>query len=349
MKALVFHGPRDIRFESYPDPSLTIDNAVLLKVTKSSICGSDLHIYHGDKIGRTDYSAEQPAFCVGHEFIGEIVAAGKDVFRFRVGDRVLAAGGTGCGVCDACRSRMGHCSKANAFGLSTDLQGGQAEFVQVPNADMTLLRIPEGVSDDQAILLTDAMATAHFGIGRADVEPGDAVAVVGLGPIGLLGIELAYARGASTVFAIDPVAGRRAKATALGAVAVDPGVARDVIAQTLGRRSGVDRVFEASGARSSVELVPTLVRHGGNASFIGLPQGDTGLSLRQVLYRNLTVRAGVASVTEQWSQLVPLLQSGRVRGEGLFSHRLPLSEGAEGYRLFDAREDGVIKVMFDVA
>jgi 2-desacetyl-2-hydroxyethyl bacteriochlorophyllide A dehydrogenase len=347
MKALVFHGPRDIRFESYPDPSLTIANAVILKVTKCSICGSDLHIYHGDKIGKTDYAAEVPAFCVGHEFIGEVVEVGADVFHFTKGDRVIAAGGSGCGTCDACKSRIGRCSKSNAFGLSTELQGGQAEFVQVPNADSTLMKIPEGVSDDQAVLLTDALATAHFGVSRADIAPGDRVAIVGLGPIGLLGVELAFVNGASLVFAIDPVDARRKQAAALGAIALHPDEARRAISElTHGRNC--DRVFEASGARASIELVPTLLRHGGNASFIGLPQGGTGFPMNQMIYRNLTVRAGIANVTAQWADLIPLLQSGRIKGDGIFSHRMPLSEGTEGYRMFDAREDGVLKIMFDV-
>lgn len=347
MKALVFHGARDIRFEDYADPVLQFDHAVILRVTHCSICGSDLHIYHGDKIGRTDYSAGVEPFCVGHEFIGEIIEKGKDVHRFAVGDRVIAAGGSGCGECSACLSRVGRCARSTAFGLSTRLQGGQAEFAQVPNADLTLMRIPEGVNNDQAVLLTDALATANFGVARADVAPGSRVAVVGLGPIGLLGIELAFARGASTVFAVDPVQTRRDHAESLGAVAVEPGNARDTIRE-MTKGSGCDSIFEASGARDAIGLVPSLARHGATASFIGLPQGDTAIPMRDVIYRNLTVRAGIANVVAQWDSVVPLLQSGRVKGEGLFTHRMSLSDGAEGYRMFDAREEGVMKIMFEL-
>lgn len=349
MHALVFHGSRDIRYESYADPSLTVDNGVILRVTMASICGSDLHIYHGDHIGETNYGADVEPFCVGHEFIGEVVAVGPQVHRFRVGDHVLAAGGTGCGTCIACVSRTGRCARATAFGLGARLQGGQAELVQVPNADTTLLRIPEGVSDEQAILLTDALATAHFGVGRADVAPGDRVAIVGLGPIGLLGIELAFVRGASEVFAIDPVAQRRDHAARLGATPIAAGP--DARAELSERTNGVfvDRVFEASGAKAAAESVPGLVRHGGTASFIGLPQGDTALPMRQLIYKNLTVRAGVAPVPQLWAELIPLLQQGRVKGDGLFSHRLPLSAGTEAYRIFDGREDGVLKILLNVS
>lgn len=345
MKALVFRGPRDIRYEDYPEPTLDYSHAVILRVSHCSICGSDLHIYHGDKIGKTDYSAPQDAFCVGHEFIGEIVEKGPDVFRFKVGDRVIAGGGTGCGRCEACLSRVGRCSSSTAFGLSTRLQGGQAEFAQVPNADTALMRIPDGVSDDQAVLLTDALATAHFGTTRADISPGSRVAIVGLGPIGLLGIELALARGAAQVFAIDPVEARRAHAASLGAIALEPENAREQVRE-LTKGAMVDSIFEASGARAAVALVPSLARHGATASFIGLPQGDTGIPMRELLYRNMTLRAGVANVTAQWPALIPLIQNGLVKGDGIFTHRMNLSQGAEGYRMFDSREDGVMKIMF---
>jgi 2-desacetyl-2-hydroxyethyl bacteriochlorophyllide A dehydrogenase len=347
MKALVFHGPRDIRYEEYADPILKFDHAVILRVTHCSICGSDLHIYHGDKIGKTDYSADIDTFCVGHEFIGEVIEKGSNVHRFNVGDRVIAAGGSGCGECAACLSRVGNCSRSTAFGLSARLQGGQAEYAQVPNADVTLMKIPDGVSNDQAVLLTDALATAHYGVGRADIAPGGTVAIVGLGPIGLLGIELAFIRGASRVFAIDPVETRRTHAESLGAIALSPDNARASITE-ITKGGACDSIFEASGARSAIDLVPSLARHGATASFIGLPQGDTAVPMRNIIYRNLTVRAGIANVTAQWAQLVPLLQTGRVKGDGLFTHRLPLSAGAEGYRMFDAREDGVMKVMFQL-
>lgn len=346
MQALVFHGPRDIRHEQYDDPTLTIDNAVIIAVEASSICGSDLHMYHGDNIGQADYSAGVEPFCVGHEFIGNVVEAGPDVHTVSSGDRVFVAGGTGCGRCQACRTRRGSCKHATAFGLSTRLQGGQAEFVQVPNADRTVRVIPEGVNDEQALLLTDALATAHFGTTRADITPGDRVAIVGLGPIGLLGIELAFLRGASEVIAIDPVAARRNHAEGLGAVALESGP--DTADRVRGLTGGalVDRVFEASGHPDAIDSVPQMIRHGGTASFIGLPQQRASLPMNQLIYRNLTVRAGIAPVPEMWADLIPLLQSGRLRGDGLFTHRLPLSDGAEGYRLFDAREDDVLKVLF---
>ena len=154
-------------------------------------------MYHGDNVGKASYSDGVQPFCVGHEFAGEIVEVGKQVHRFRVGDKVLASGGAPCGECSDCLS--GHaqlCSGWTAFGISTGLNGGQAEYVNVPMADLTLQPIPEGISAEQSILLTDAMCTAYFGLTRTGLLPGESVAVVGLGPIGLIGVELAFVLGA---------------------------------------------------------------------------------------------------------------------------------------------------------
>ena len=348
MKALVFNGPRDIRYEDFKDPERTIDNAVIMQVKKCSICGSDLHIYHGDQIGKTNYDAEQHKFCVGHEFIGEVVDIGPDVHDLKVGDKVLAAGGTGCGKCTYCLTGSpGKCRRSTAFGLSNDMNGGQAEFVQIPNADQTLMRIPDGVNDEQAVLLTDALATASFGINNTGLKPGQSLAVVGLGPIGLLGIELAFLRGASQVFAIDPVAARREQAEKLGAVAFAPG--KDAIGAIIeATKGGVHCVFEASGASAAVDSTIPLVRLGGALSFIGLPQPNVALPLNHILYKNVTVKAGIAPVPDLWEPLIPLLQSGRLKGAGLFSHDMKLADGAEAYRIFDARDENVIKIMMNV-
>jgi 2-desacetyl-2-hydroxyethyl bacteriochlorophyllide A dehydrogenase len=349
MKALVFHGPRDIRYESFADPELRTANSAILKVSACSICGSDLHMYHGAKIGSTAYGQDAPHFCTGHEFIGEVVETGRDVHGFSVGDRVLAAGGTGCGACPACLTgNAGKCPHATAFGIGPSLQGGQAEYVCVPNADATLLST-EGFDEEQALLLTDAMATSYFGLTRAEPRPGGSVAIVGLGPIGLIGVELAFLLGAAQVFAIDPVTARRAMAEKLGAVALAPGpdLVAQVRAATGGR--GADSVFEASGASGAIASVLPLTRHGGNASFIGLPQPSDALPMQLILFKNITVRGGVCDVTAMWPHLVPLLRAGRLRAPALFSHHFSLDEGAEAYRLFDSRDDGVIKIRIDVA
>ena len=348
MKALVFNGPRDIRYETWPDPELGSANSAILKVESCSICGSDLHMYHGAHIGKTEYSADAPKFACGHQFMGEVVEAGSEVHGFKVGDKVLAAGGTGCGKCAQCRiGNPGKCPVVTAFGIGPGLEGGQAEFVNVPNADATLFST-DGLTDEQSLLLTDAMATAYFGLTRSDPQPGGTVAIVGLGPIGIIGVELAFILGASRVFAIDPVKSRRDMAEALGAQVFEPGPDLQAqIAEATGG-AGVQSVFEASGAKGAIASVLPMVASRGTASFIGIPNPDDALPLPLIMFRHITVRGGICDVPNMWPYLVPLIQSGRIRADGLFSHSFKLSEGEEAYRLFDSREDGVIKLRIDV-
>jgi len=240
------------------------------------------------------------------------------------------------------------CRQSTAFGLSKGLEGGQAQFVNVPNADATLLRT-DGLTTEQSLLLTDGMATAYFGLTRSDPKPGGTVAVVGLGPIGIIAVELAFVLGAARVFAIDPVASRREMAAKLGAetYAPSPEMLGQIMEATGG--AGVQSVFEASGAKGAINSVLPLVARGGSASFIGIPEPDDVLPLPLIMFKNVTVRGGICDVQNMWKHLVPLVQTGRVKAEGLFSHTFDLSEGAEAYRLFDAREDGVIKLRIDVA
>ncbi|GAA4037170.1 zinc-binding dehydrogenase [Parerythrobacter jejuensis] len=348
MKALVFNGPRDIRYEEYADPELRSPNSAILQVSSCSICGSDLHMYHGDAIGSTDYGGDAPKFCCGHEFVGEVVEVGRDVHTHKVGDKVLSAGGTGCGQCSACRvgNPIG-CVHSTAFGIGPGLQGGQAELVNIPNADLTLHSM-DGLTVEQSLLLTDAMATAYFGLTRAEPKPGGTVAVVGLGPIGLIGVELALLLGAAQVFAIDPVAERRVMAEKLGAIALEPGAELIPTVREMTGGRNVQSVFEASGASGAIAAVLPLVAHGGNVSFVGIPQPDDALSMPLLMFKNVTARGGICNVTATWPHLIPLVRDGRIKATSLFSHEFGLDEGAEAYRLFDSRDDGVIKVRLDV-
>ena len=350
MKALVFNGPSDIRYEAYADPQMKTPNGAIVKVRMCSICGSDLHMYHGDAIGKMDYGDTNHKFCTGHEFIGEVVEVGKDAHSLKVGDQVLAQGGTGCGSCENCLTgNPGLCRRATAFGIGPTLEGGQAEYVFVPNADFTLMKTDGAVSDEHAILLTDAMATAYFGLTRTDMTPGGTLAIVGLGPIGLLAVELAFVLGAAKVIAIDPVANRRDVATSLGAIALNPGPDLRAKVRDLTNGAMVSSLLEASGAPKAVESVLSIIGFNGTVSCIGLPKKETSVSLFRMVNMNVTVRGGICPVSQMWPALVPLIASGRIKGEGLFTHNFNLSDGAEAYRLFNAREDDVIKVMINVS
>lgn len=342
MKALLYHGARDIRYDSIADPTPQAAGDAVVKVDACAICGSDLHIYHGHGF------SEDIGFCVGHEAVGEVVEIGRGVSRLKVGDKVMIPAAVGCGACRSCLSGVVNlCEKglAGCYGLSAQLQGSQAEAVLVPAADMNAVPIPDGVSAEQALLMTDALATAWFGARNADIVPGSSVAVIGLGPIGLMAVDSAFVMGAHVVYAIDPIAERRALAEAAGAIALHPGEALEMIREaTKGRK--LDCVIEVVGRDEAVDLALRLVRPRGTVSVIGVQQSRRyPFPLERAFAAGLTFRAGTCSVPEELPALFPLVQSGRLKPERYISHRLPLSAGAEAYAMFDARSDGALKMI----
>jgi len=343
-RALVYHGKADVRLERCPDPTPPDARGVVVRVERTAICGSDLHLYHG-------HMPVPPGFTLGHEFVGEIVETGSEVRKFRTGDRVIVSGVIGCGECRACVGlRPIRCERhgTRVFGNSRELPGGQAEAAAVPVADTALLRVPDRIDLDQAVLLTDILPTGYYGAKNAEIKPGQSVAVIGLGPVGQCALECAQLFGPSRVFAIDRVPSRLEAARALGATPID--AARDpfgeIRAATGGQ--GPDAVIEAVGADETIALAIQLVRTAGVVSVIGVSTNMAyPFPMLQALMKALTFKIGICPVPELWDDLVPLLQSGRLRPERVFTHRMPLAKGAEAYALFDARSDGVMKVMLD--
>ncbi|MCC2603669.1 alcohol dehydrogenase family protein [Sphingopyxis yananensis] len=342
MKALRYYGTRDIRYESMDDPTPQSDRDAIIKVDACSICGSDLHIYHGHGF------SEDVGFCVGHEAVGEVVEVGRGVSRLKVGDKVMIPAAVGCGACRSCLSgvvALCEYSLGSCYGLSAQLQGSQAEAVRVPAADSNAVLIPDGVSADQALMMTDAMATAWYGARNADIGPGSSVAIIGLGPIGLMAVDSAFIMGAHVVYAIDPIAERRALAQQAGAIALHPDGALDAIKEaTKGQK--LDCVVEVVGHDSTVDLALRLVRRRGTVSVIGVQQSRRfPFPLERAFAAGLTFRAGTCSVPEELPTLFLLVQSGRLRPEKYISHRLPLRDGAAAYQLFEAREAGALKMV----
>lgn len=342
MKALRYYGPRDIRFEAMDDPVLHSPQDALVRVAACSICGSDLHIYHGHGF------SDDVGFCVGHEAVGEVVEVGTGVQRLRIGQTVMIPAAVGCGACRSCLSGVVNtCENAASacYGLSAKLQGSQAEAVRVPAADMNAVPIPDGVSIEQALMMTDALATAWFGARQADIGPGSSVGVVGLGPIGLMAVESAFVMGAHVVYAIDPLADRRAIAEGLGAIALHPDDAAGRIKQDTGGKR-LDCVIEVVGSDATVDMALRLVRVRGTVSVIGVQQSRRfPFPLERAFAGGLTFRIGTCSVPEELPALFPLVASGRLKPERYISHRLPLSQGAEAYRMFEARQAGALKMV----
>jgi threonine dehydrogenase-like Zn-dependent dehydrogenase len=342
MRATVLNGPRDVSLETVPDPVLPGPEGIIVTVERTAICGSDLHLFHDAPTGS--------GIRLGHEAIGTVAEVGAHVHNVARGDRVLVSGVIGCGTCRPCLAGQPNIclnDKAAAFGTMPDLPGGQAEAMAVPFADLFALRIPENVTDEQAVLLTDILPTGYLGALRASIRPGATVAVIGLGPVGIMALQCAALFGPARILAVDQVPERLARAERLGAEPIDaasaPGVAQ-IMEATGGR--GADSVIEAVGADATVLDAVSCAASGGTVSIVGV---NLSLALPfpmgLVFLKSLTVRTIFAPVPGTWPSLVPLVQTGRLRLTDTFTHRMELSQVAEAYDLFDSRRDGVLKVL----
>jgi 2-desacetyl-2-hydroxyethyl bacteriochlorophyllide A dehydrogenase len=342
MKAMVYEGPRDVRYESVDDPELIDDRDIIVKMEACSICGSDLHIYHGEGFSGSE------RYSIGHEAVGEVVEVGRGVRSKKPGDKVMLPGAVGCGDCELClKGYTRHCMNGRQFvyGLGAGLDGCQAEAIRVPVGDFNAIDIPEGVTIEQALMLTDSMSTAWFGCRLAEVGPGDVTAIIGLGPIGLMAVESAFVMGASRVFAIDPLPDRRAIATGLGAIALDPAEAIEEVREATGGRMA-DQTVEIVGKEETIKLALKLAKRMGTVSSIGGGRMRHIAFPQAAFYRQgLTFRSGSCSTPLYYPQLFPLVQQGRLRPEKFITHQMSLSEGAEAYAMFDQRRDGILKTI----
>lgn len=333
-----------MRYDSVEDATLRDRQDVLVKVTACSICGSDLHIYHGAGSGFT----EGVGFCIGHEAVGEVVETGSGVNRLKTGDLVMIPGAVGCGSCRNClRGNVRNClnGQQQVFGLGPALQGSQAEAVRVPFGDFNLCKIPDGVSKDQALMLTDAQATAWFGCRNAQIEAGDDFAIIGLGPIGLMAIDSAIVMGAGRIFAIDPIKERREFASRLGAIALTPDEAIERVRDAT-KGMMADKVLEAVGADATITTALQLARREGVVSVIGVNKNMAfPFPMGASLSKGVTFRIGTTSPPETWHELVPLVQQGRLKPEQFITTRLALKDGADAYRQLDARVPNVLKTV----
>jgi 2-desacetyl-2-hydroxyethyl bacteriochlorophyllide A dehydrogenase len=336
MHVVTFQEPGEVAVEQRPDPQLEAADDAIVRVEASGICGSDLHIFHGRV-------PVEPGFTIGHEFVGVVTEVGPDVDRVAVGDRVLGCFHTACGTCGPClRGDYHRCVRGRTFGHGIklgDLQGAQAEQLLVPSANLVLRRVPEGMSADMALFAGDVMGTGYHAIAHAGVQPGDAVAVLGLGPVGLCAVQAARAAGAAQVFAVDTVEDRLAMAERFGATPLhlahdDP--KRSVRAATDG--CGVDVTVDAVGDPGPLELAISLTRDAGVVSGIGAYAGRGELPIGLAWLKGLTLRLGLANVIAHVDRVLALMQAGVLDPSPLVSHHMKLADAAEAYALYDARE-----------
>ena len=337
MKAVTFLDIGVMTVSDVPEPELQDDQDVIVRVTKCAICGSDLHLLHGD-------IPMLPGDTCGHEYTGVIEAAGSSVRGFQVGDRVVGTFHTACGRCRACRRGEYHqCVTAGVLGYGPvfgGLNGTQAEYARIPVADVNLRAIPLNVTDEAALFCGDILTTAYGAVKNAQLEPGETVAVIGCGPVGIMAIQSAFAQGAGCVIAIDLVPERVALAESLGAIGVnsrESNPVRRVLEMTDG--DGADVIIEAVGGTKTILLAFELVRPGGRISAVGVSTAETlDYPLRDSLNKDVSFRVGLANIHRDIDTTLKLVASGRIDPTVVVSHRMSLLDAAEGYALFDQRQ-----------
>ncbi len=386
MKAVCWHGVNDVRVDTVPDPKILNPRDAIVKITSTAICGSDLHLYDGY------IPTMQSGDILGHEFMGEVVELGSGVKNVQVGDRVVVPFTISCGNCFFCQRDLwslcdnsnpnawmaeklyGH-SPAGLFGYSHLLggyAGGQAEYARVPFADVGLFKIPDGLTDEQVLFLTDIFPTGYMAAENCDIEPGDTVAVWGCGPVGLFAIKSAYMLGAERVIAFDRVPERLqmakeiCKAEVLNYEEIDAGEALKEMTGGRGPDACIDAVgMEAHGtgldafydqAKQAVRLEtdrPTALRQvivacrkGGHVSIPGVYGGFIDkVPIGAAMNKGLTFKTGQTHVHKYLRPLLERIQNGEIDPSFVITHRLKLEDAPHAYEIFKHKRDNCIKVV----
>jgi alcohol dehydrogenase len=343
MRALVFHGAGKKAWEEVPDPRIERGTDAIVRVDAVTICGTDLHILKGDVPEVTE------GRILGHEAVGTVVEIGDSVQNLKVGDRVLVSCITSCGACRYCRDgSYGQCLGGGGWILGHLIDGTQAELVRVPFADNSTHRVPDGLSDEQMLMLADILPTSHeVGVLNGRVRPGDVVAVVGAGPIGLAAIMTARLYSPSHIIAIDIAASRLEAAKQVGADITLNSLHDNVIevVRELTNGLGADVAMEAVGVPETFEQAVELVRPGGHVANIGVHGSPATLHLERIWIKNLTITTGLVD-TYSTPTLIKLLQTGQIDPSSIVTHRFALDEFETAYDVFArAGETGALKVV----
>jgi alcohol dehydrogenase len=344
VRAVVWEGPDRVAVARVPDPVPLADTDAVVAVRLAGVCGTDLHVTGGHAGGMT------PGVVVGHEFVGTVVAAGSGVRRVGVGTVVFGSDFTACGACWWCdRGEHWHCAHRQFFGTGTSfgpaLDGAQAEFVRVPYADTTLTALPNGVSDAAALLVGDNLATGWVAVERGRVRPGDVVAVIGGGPVGLLTSLCAQTVGAVAVVVADPVAERRDLAKAQGAVPAEPGELRGILDELTDGR-GADVVVECVGAPVGLESAFAAVRNRGTIVGVGAHTAPTwGFPLAAAFAREVTLTFAIGDPIRARARLLPLVAGGVLDPTFVVSGTLPLDAAPDAYARLRGRT--AMKLLLD--
>jgi alcohol dehydrogenase len=348
MKALVYHGPDKKAWEEVPNPKILAATDVIVQVDTTTICGTDLHILKGDVPAVTD------GRILGHEGVGTIIEVGSAVGTLVVGDRVIISCVTSCGSCAYCRQQLpAHClNKEGAPGIGWIfghlIDGTQAEYVRVPFAENSVHKLPAGVSDEAAIMLSDILPTGfEIGVRNGRTKPGDVVAVVGAGPVGLAAMMTAGLYGAAKIIAIDLDDNRLAQAENFGATdsvnSGNPGWKDEVYALTDGL--GVDVAIEAVGIPQTFDMATEIIRPGGTVANVGVHGKSVELKLQDLWIKDIAITTGLVSTTTT-PMLLKLVAQGTLLPEKFVSHRFTFDTIMDAYDTFGrAAETKALKVV----
>ncbi|MGB3480927.1 MAG: zinc-dependent alcohol dehydrogenase family protein [Mycobacterium sp.] len=343
MHALVYHGPGRRSWEEVPDPTIEHATDAIVRVDTVTICGTDLHILKGD------VPEVQPGRILGHEAVGTVTEVGTAVQKLSVGDRVLVSCISACGSCRYCREgQYGQCLGGGGWILGHLIDGTQAEFVRVPFADNSTHMVPDGVSDEQMVMLADILPTSYeVGVLKGTVRPGDVVVIVGAGPIGLAAVMTAQLYSPSHIVVIDVADARRELARKLGAdIVIDPTSqdARTVIDE-LTDGLGADVTMEAVGIPETFEEAVRLVRPGGHVANLGVHGAPATLHLENIWIKNLTITTGLVD-THSTPTLIRLVAGHQIDTAQLITHHFGFDEFDLAYDVFSRPSDtGAMKVL----
>ena len=343
MKALVYHGPGQREWDEKPDPQVQRDTDVIVGVDAVTICGTDLHILKGD------VPEVAAGTVLGHEAVGTVEEVGRAIRSFRPGDRVLVSCIAGCGTCRFCREgHYGQCTEGGGWALGHTIDGVQAQYARVPFGDLSLHPLPQGVTDEAAVLLADILPTSYeVGVLNGRVRPGDTVVIVGAGPIGLAAVMTATLYSPGCIIVVDPAEPRRDAAKSLGAdVVLDSQLepALEVVRSMTGGL-GADVVMEAVGIPATFEMCTALVRPGGRVANIGVHGAPATIHLETLWIKNVTITTGLVD-TSSTPRLLKLLADGQLDPTPIITHRFGLDQFMEAYDVFGRpAETGALKVV----
>jgi alcohol dehydrogenase len=343
MKAIVYHGPGDKRWEEVPDPEIIDDTDAVVRVDAVTICGTDLHILKGDVPAVTD------GRILGHEAVGTVEEVGAGVKNVAVGDRVLVSCVSACGRCEYCRrASYGQCLGGGGWILGHKIDGTQAEKVRVPFADTSTYPVPEGATDEATLMLADILPTGYeVGVLNGAVAPGSVVAVVGAGPIGLAAMLAARLFSPSEIVAIDLADSRLDAAKKFGATTTINNDREDALARILEMTDGLgaDVAIEAVGVPATFEQCTKLIRPGGRVANVGVHGEPASLHLEELWIRNVTVTTGLVD-TYSTPTLLRLIAADQIDPSPFITHRFAMGDFLKAYDVFERPgETGALKVV----